>query len=174
MPSADHRSPEPRPGALDELEGALAELRHDRFGFYGSLLRDQLLAGLSVPLTAAEYRVLRSVESAGPAALAVQQIADLMLTDPGRASRAVDRLVRRGLVERRPDPSDRRRRFVVLTTSGQQVLQEAAETRADHLRQLCLDWSVDDVRRLALLLRRFSAGVRRQPLRTPSGRTLRG
>jgi len=48
----------------------------------------------------------------------------------GAASKLVDRLERDGLVERRPNPSDRRSSLVVLTEAGQAAFQEATRARA--------------------------------------------
>jgi DNA-binding MarR family transcriptional regulator len=48
----------------------------------------------------------------------------------GAASKLVDRLERDGLVERRPNPSDRRSSLVVLTTVGQAAFRAATQARA--------------------------------------------
>jgi DNA-binding MarR family transcriptional regulator len=48
----------------------------------------------------------------------------------GAASKLVDRLERDGLVERRPNPSDRRSSLVVLTNVGQAAFRAATQARA--------------------------------------------
>jgi len=48
----------------------------------------------------------------------------------GAASKLVDRLERDGLVERRPNPSDRRSSLVVLTDAGEVAFRAAAQARA--------------------------------------------
>lgn len=56
-------------------------------------------------------------------------LADLLGLSMGAASTLIDRLVGRGMVERSPDPDDRRAVFVTLTAKGQQVLDEATAAR---------------------------------------------
>lgn len=47
----------------------------------------------------------------------------------------VDLLVQRGLVVRAPDPADRRRRTIALTTKGRGLLRRAPDTVQSHLVQ---------------------------------------
>ena len=48
----------------------------------------------------------------------------------GAASKLVDRLERDGLVQRRPNPSDRRSSLVVLTDAGEVAFRAGAQARA--------------------------------------------
>lgn len=47
----------------------------------------------------------------------------------------IKRLVSRGLVERKPDPSDRRTTLIQLTEKGRQLLSEITQHRREHLDQ---------------------------------------
>ncbi len=49
-----------------------------------------------------------------------------LLMSPSHISRRVDRAEALGIVERRPDPDDRRASQVVLTTSGREILEKFA------------------------------------------------
>jgi MarR family 2-MHQ and catechol resistance regulon transcriptional repressor len=55
---------------------------------------------------------------------------------PSGLTRAVDRLVDAGLVEREACPEDRRGAFAVLSDSGRSLMAEAVPRHADHVRSL--------------------------------------
>src|SRR4051812_49112884 len=57
--------------------------------------------------------VLRAVAEAGP--LSQREISDLIGLDPSDLVGAIDIVERAGLVERQPDPEDRRRHAVMVT-----------------------------------------------------------
>lgn len=57
--------------------------------------------------------------------LTLGAIAKLLGIDPPYATLIVDKLERRGMVERRPDPDDLRRRLVVLTDPGREAVATA-------------------------------------------------
>jgi DNA-binding MarR family transcriptional regulator len=65
----------------------------------------------------ARLEALRVVDAHGGAAR-VQDIKDDLVITVGAASKLVDRLERDGLVERRPNPGDRRSALVSLTAEG--------------------------------------------------------
>jgi long-chain acyl-CoA synthetase len=78
---------------------------------------------LSLP----QYRLLAFLSQGDWAASA---LADRLDVSRPSVTSLVDGLVKRGLVERRPDPGDRRRIDHVLTPAGRAAL-EAADARAD-------------------------------------------
>lgn len=61
----------------------------------------------------------------------VADLADAIGRSPSATSRLVDGLVRRRLVERRPETEDRRQRTLWLTQRGQAVLRVVDRARAD-------------------------------------------
>lgn len=61
----------------------------------------------------------------------VADLADALARSPSATSRLVDGLVRRDLVERRPENDDRRQRTVWLTAQGQALLAQVDRARAD-------------------------------------------
>ena len=78
----------------------------------------RLVAEADVPL--GSLNVLMVVS--GTEHCRVQDVAAALAITVGGASQAVDRLERRGLCARRPNPSDRRSSIVELTPTGQELL----------------------------------------------------
>ena len=75
------------------------------------------------------------------------------LVTSGTMTNRVDRLAARGLVERLPDPHDRRGVLVRLTPQGRSAVDGAFEALLDAERQLLADLPAADRTRLAALLR---------------------
>ena len=75
-------------------------------------------------ITAQQYNVLRILRGAGPDGLPTLTIGERMIEQTPGVTRLVDRLERKGLVERKPCPKDRRRVFCVITEKGLGLLKE--------------------------------------------------
>ncbi|HYD98487.1 MAG TPA: MarR family transcriptional regulator [Alphaproteobacteria bacterium] len=89
---------------------------------------ERALDGAGLGLTAAQARTLAYVhvyEGARQAALA-----ERMGIEPMTLVRFLDQLAEAGLVERRPDPADRRANIVVLTPAATPVLAQMQELGA--------------------------------------------
>ena len=82
----------------------------------------------------------------------------LMLSSAGITSR-LDRLERRGYVERTRHPTDRRGVLVGLTDAGRQVLDHAVEADAAVERELLAGLTRKDRSGLVVLLRKLQASV---------------
>jgi DNA-binding MarR family transcriptional regulator len=82
----------------------------------------------------------------------------LMLSSAGVTSR-VDRLERRGLVRRLPDPDDRRGVIVELTDKGLEVVDAAVAALAKSDRELLVRLDPEEVTQLEGLLRKFLGGL---------------
>jgi DNA-binding MarR family transcriptional regulator len=67
----------------------------------------------------------------------------------------VDELEQRGLVERRPDPADRRVRALFLTKKGRETLARGREIAKQHERQLTRGMPAADRKRLTELLQKI-------------------
>jgi DNA-binding MarR family transcriptional regulator len=63
--------------------------------------------------------------------MTIGDVAEAIGRSPSATSRLVDGLVRRRLVERQPEPEDRRQRTVRLTQRGQAILRVVDRARAD-------------------------------------------
>jgi DNA-binding MarR family transcriptional regulator len=85
-------------------------------------------------LNLSQSKLLHRLESAGRE-LSLGQVADSVGISLPTASRLVDDLVRRGLVERREDDSDRRLKRVGLSASGQAALRQLNAARLNGLQE---------------------------------------
>src|SRR5580693_2170235 len=92
---------------------ALAERVRQRF--------DEVVA--TFDLSPAQAKALRSLASAGP--VPMRDLACRLRCDASNVTGIVDRLEQRGLIERRPEPGDRRVKVLVVTTSGNEVATAA-------------------------------------------------
>ena len=71
----------------------------------------------------------------------------------------VDSLEESGLVERRPDPADRRVRALHLTPKGRRVLKRAGDIAAGYESQLCADLDPSEREQLIDLLERLQPAL---------------
>jgi DNA-binding MarR family transcriptional regulator len=109
-------------------------------------------------LNRGEVGVLGALRVAGPQQRLspTQLFRGLMLSSAGMTSR-IDRLERRKLVRRIPDPNDRRGVLVELTDAGRKVLEEAVAANTKSERALLGDLSPKQVTALGKLLREVLA-----------------
>lgn len=79
-----------------------------------------------------EYEVLSALRRQGePFELPPTTLAKLGMLTTGAMTNRIDRLEDRGLVQRRPDPEDRRGLFVKLTPKGLELIDRAVAARLD-------------------------------------------
>jgi len=103
---------------------------------------DALMRGMAellkgADLSPTQYNVLRILRGAGPGGLACGEIAERMITRDPDITRLLDRLARRGLVERVRDGHDRRVVTTTITAEGTNVLGQLDEPVEQlHARQL--------------------------------------
>lgn len=106
-------------------------------------------AGLNPPL----FRVLNLVDAAeGQSQQAIGAAIDV---PPSRMVALVDELEREGLVERRPDPEDRRVRALYLTRKGRKALTRGREIAKQHEDELTQGLGASDRKRLLDLLQKM-------------------
>jgi DNA-binding MarR family transcriptional regulator len=86
-------------------------------------------------LSIGEYEVLVHLSENPGHALRMTDLAANLKLSPSGITRRIDGLVRNGLVDRRPCPSDRRGSNAVLTEKGLARLQEAAPTHVRGVRK---------------------------------------
>jgi MarR family transcriptional regulator, organic hydroperoxide resistance regulator len=75
-------------------------------------------------ITPQQYNVLRILRGAGTEGLPTLSIGERMIEQTPGVTRLVDRLERKGLVERTPCAKDRRRVFCRMTDKGLELLKE--------------------------------------------------
>jgi DNA-binding MarR family transcriptional regulator len=85
-----------------------------------------------------------------------------MLSSGGMTKR-LDRLAEAGLVERRPDPTDRRGTLVGLTKKGEAVVDDALVTHVANEERLLEPLSRTERRELGDLLHKLLIGLERDP-----------
>lgn len=108
-------------------------------------------------LEAWEFDVLSALRRSGrPYQLSPGQLVHETLVTSGTMTNRVDRLVERGLVERSPDPSDRRGVQVRLSTAGRKAVDGAIDALLTHEKKLLTGLSASESKALADALRRLS------------------
>lgn len=105
-----------------------------------------------------EFDVLSALRRAGrPYQLSPGQLVTETLVTSGTMTNRVDRLERRGLVRRHPDPSDRRGVLVRLTRAGREIADAALTDLLAHERDLLAPLGPRDRAALAALLRQLGS-----------------
>lgn len=130
-------------------------------------LSERMVSTLGV--TAQQRLVIRCVgklPGIGPG-----QLAGLLHVDPGTVSAALNRLENKGLLERRPEPRDRRRTVLGLTAAGRALDGPTEGTVEAALERLLKEASPDDVASTVRVLERLSALVEAE---LQGGQTARG
>jgi DNA-binding MarR family transcriptional regulator len=106
-----------------------------------------------------EYGVLYALAGAPEGVRMTALCDDVLLTQAG-ISRLVDRLERRGLVERRPDPDDARATRVLLTEKGAAVQVSSGRMHATQVAQAMLRaLDADELAELGRLSRKLLAAA---------------
>jgi DNA-binding MarR family transcriptional regulator len=101
-----------------------------------------------------EFDVLAALRRAGPPyRLSPGRLLKETLVTSGTMTNRVDRLAARGLVERLPDPDDRRGVLVQLTDAGRDAVDAAMADLLAHERELLGSISERDQARIASVLR---------------------
>jgi DNA-binding MarR family transcriptional regulator len=133
-PSPDSPSPDSPPRAVSQADyEALAEFRHALRRF----LHFSAAAARSAGLSPQQHQALLAIKgSPGGTAISIGELAGRLDIWHHSAVGLVDRLGRRGLVRRTPDPDDRRRVRVRLTARGETLIRSLSAAHRDELRRL--------------------------------------
>ena len=95
-------------------------------------------AGMEGEVTATQWAALAKLDERGP--LSQNLLGRLVAMDAATVKGVIDRLSARGLTETRPDPTDRRRHLVALTSAGEatvrRLLRRAVRITQDTLAPL--------------------------------------
>jgi DNA-binding MarR family transcriptional regulator len=97
-----------------------------RTGLFLQALQRECLANHGLAFT--EFSVLRMLQTAPDKRLPPSVLAEKIVCTTGAMTKIVDRLQRSALVERGPDPADRRGVLVQITAKGQRNANDAAAT----------------------------------------------
>ncbi|HCH01487.1 MAG TPA: transcriptional regulator [Vibrio sp.] len=118
--------------------------------------KDRLLSQFLMPLdiTPAQFKVLAVIECEKKNSPA--EISKLLAIDCGSMTRMVERLIKKSLVEKQPNPEDKRSVILILTPSGQSLLTQCIEVIETQVSPLLIgDLSADEVKQLSGLLERL-------------------
>ncbi len=111
-------------------------------------------------LNLGEFDVLTPLRRAGePYVLSPTQLYEAALISSGGMTDRLDRLERAGLVERRPDPKDRRGRQIALTAEGKRVIDDMIGRMVAMETQMLSVLTEAEQQRLNALLKKLLAGI---------------
>lgn len=139
----------------EEVQGALWALMR-LYASRRAFARWSATSGVLISQPA--FDLLGRIEERGSATLG--QLGRLAHMDPSAVGRQVRLLEELGLVERGPDPGDRRVTTVGITPRGKEVRHRVADAGARHLRETLAAWPAADRAALARLLPRLAAELR--------------
>lgn len=108
----------------------------------GLLRPDTTPCGQAMSIT--EAHALGELHATGP--IAQQRLADALRLQKSTVSRLVDQLTAGGLVERTPNPQDRRSHLIGLTPTGTRRARRLEDARRDLFQRLLADLAPDERR----------------------------
>jgi DNA-binding MarR family transcriptional regulator len=107
-----------------------------------------------------EFDVLATLRRSGePYLLSPTRLYEAVMISSGGITNRLDRLERAGLVERRPDPSDRRGKLIALTDAGKRVIDETIGRHVANEERLLSVLTAAEQEKLNSLLRKLIAGL---------------
>lgn len=139
------------PAIATQLQETLGRV----FGQFAKLIaRRQTLDPQAMSRT--DYALLGTLEHSDEPGIRISHLAGVLGHDLSTISRRVSHLEAHDLLERQPDPSDRRACTVRLTPSGHATLDDERSARTGLLGRMLTDWPQDDLVALDRLLTRLS------------------
>ncbi|WP_367913320.1 MarR family winged helix-turn-helix transcriptional regulator [Leadbetterella sp. DM7] len=105
-----------------------------------------------------QYNVLRILKGQNRTPITINGIIDRMLDKMSNASRLVDKLYFKGLVDRRQKETNRRACDVTITPKGEEVLNAISQALADRVENH-LDMDNADLEQLNALLDKFRGKI---------------
>lgn len=130
-----------------------------RFGLIasriGTVMAARYVAAHDLPMPA--WRSLAVIARFGP--LSAGELGERTSSDPFRVVRAIDLLVKRGLITRTPDPSDRRRARLELTSAGRALYEEIEQGAIANEKFVRAGLTAQEIRLLESMLDRIDAQV---------------
>lgn len=111
-------------------------------------------------LQSGEFDVLATLRRSGePYMLSPTQLYEAAMISSGGMTNRLDRLERAGLVERLPDPNDRRGKLIALTDAGKQVIDETIGRHVANEERLLSVLTPVEQEKLNALLKKLIAGL---------------
>ena len=108
-----------------------------------------------------EFDVLATLRRSGrPFALTPTALYEATMVSSGGMTNRLDRLERAGLVERRPNPNDRRGTIVALSDTGLELIDRAVEAHLENEHRVLSGLNAEEKQQLNTLLAKLLATVR--------------
>ena len=108
-------------------------------------------------LSPVAYSMLVGLHDAGPRR--ASDLVEQFSIDKGAVSRQVQSLIELGLVERAPDPDDRRAATLAITEEGERRLEVVAEARRAEIIGRLADWTPAELRDFVAALTRYNLAL---------------
>ncbi|MDO6513608.1 MarR family winged helix-turn-helix transcriptional regulator [Neptuniibacter sp. 2_MG-2023] len=89
---------------------------------------------LSLDITPMHIRVLKIVDRKKPCTAV--DIVDILGRDKGQVTRLINTLIDKGLIEREPNPNDKRSHYLSITNAGIAVVEEVMKIDADTVNKM--------------------------------------
>lgn len=160
---------------MDRVEIAVDQWKRERpdlaalpMAVFGRLLEsaERVMRDHMTPLFAeaglhqGEFDVLATLRCSGaPYMLSPTQLYEATMISSGGMTNRLDRLERAGLVERRPDPGDRRGKLIALTDAGRRVIDETIGRHVENEQRLLAVLSPAEQQSLDDLLKKLISGL---------------
>jgi DNA-binding MarR family transcriptional regulator len=117
-------------------------------------LRDEF--GVTLP----RFDLMAQLDKA-PNGMTLGELSQRMMVSNGNVTGLTERLVERGLLDRRPSPNDRRAQIVSLTAEGRRTFRAMARTHEDWIAQLFAGLDTVEIDQLMTLLAKTKATARK-------------
>ena len=111
-------------------------------------------------LTGGEFGILELIYHKGP--MFLSDVQRRVLVSSGGVTYLVDRLEERGLLERRPCPSDRRARYAALTRKGRALLKQIFPAHAAAMAEAVSGLTADEQKLAQALLKKLGLAAQAQ------------
>lgn len=112
------------------------------------------LSAAGIDVTIDQWLVLKTIHESPD--ITLQQVGTAVFKDFASVTRIVQLLERKGLLRRRPHPSDGRRSDLVLTSAGESVIRTVEPIAQDNRRQALEGIDDEQVTRLREVLKRIT------------------
>jgi DNA-binding MarR family transcriptional regulator len=110
-------------------------------------------------LSPVAYSMLMALNDSGPRR--ASDLVDIFSIDKGAVSRQVGALLDLGLIERSPDPEDRRAAILAITEEGSRRLGTIAEMRRREVLERLSGWSDEDLQAFVDVMARYNNALER-------------
>ena len=118
------------------------------------MARDRFAPLLQTELTIQQLKLLLITRLEGPQS--GHELAELLGVSTATVSGLVDRMVERGVLERREDPTDRRVRRVAPSPAGEELLEEMERAEDDMRGRLLRRLDLEQLRHLVVAMREMA------------------